>query len=269
MSMSPSNPASLLISIHDVSPLTLSECEEAVALLAELGIGASALTVLVIPRHEGGPPIDAHPPTIGFLRRLEEDGARLVMHGLTHRMTGRAWSPVGFFRAHLFARGQGEFHGSDAEDANRRLDEGAAILRRAGLERAARSFIPPAWLLSPAGREVVAARGFDFYELFRGIIHNGNRYAQRVIGWGSLSVVEAVATSIYADLQSASSNVDVRVAIHPADMRLLRQKRAIRRAVARLHSRMRPQNYTTYLTSQRRYLAASNDQGHSGRPSGR
>ena len=53
MSMSPSNPASLLISLHDVSPLTLSECEQAVALLAELGIGASALTVLAIPHHEG------------------------------------------------------------------------------------------------------------------------------------------------------------------------------------------------------------------------
>ena len=142
MSMSSSNPASLLISIHDVSPLTLSECEQAVALLAELGIGASALTVLAIPHHEGAAPLDVHPPTIEFLRRLEEEGARLVMHGLTHRMTGRAWSPLGFFRAHLFARGQGEFHASDADEANRRLDEGTAILRRAGLERAARAFVP-------------------------------------------------------------------------------------------------------------------------------
>ena len=257
MSMSPSNPASLLISLHDVSPLTLSECEQAVALLAELGIGASALTVLTIPHHDGGAPIDAHPPTIEFLRRLEEEGARLVMHGLTHRMTGRAWSPVGFFRAHLFARGQGEFHASSAEEANRRLDEGTAILRRAGLERATRSFVPPAWLLSPAARAVVAERGFDFYELFNGIICDGNRYARRVIGWGSLNPVEAIATSIYADLQSLGSSADVRVAIHPADMRLPRQKRAIRRALVRLQSRMRPQSYTTYLANQRKYLSAA------------
>jgi len=255
--MSPSNPASLLISLHDVSPLTLPECEQAVALLAELGIAASSLTILAIPHHDGAAPIDAHPPTIGFLRRLEDDGARLVMHGLTHRMRGRAWTPLGFFRAHLFARGQGEFHRSDADDANRRLDEGAAIFRRAGLERATSAFVPPAWLLSPAARAVVAERGFDFYELFNGVVHHGNRYARRVIGWGSLNAVEAVATAIYADLQSASSNVDVRIAIHPADMRLPRQKRAIRRAVARLLSRMRPQSYTTYLADQRRYLEAS------------
>ncbi len=255
--MSPSNPASLLLSIHDVSPLTLSECAQAVALLAELGIAASALTVLVIPHHEGGAPVDAHPPTIGFLRQLEDAGARLVMHGLTHRMSGRAWTPLGFFRAHLFARGQGEFHRSDADEARRRLDEGAAILRRAGLERAARSFVPPAWLLSRAARAVVAERGFEFYELFNGIIHHGNRYARRVIGWGSLGAIEATATAVYADLQSATCNVDVRVAIHPADMRLPRQKRAIRRAVARLLPRMRALSYTSYLMNQTRALEAS------------
>lgn len=253
--MSSSNPASLLISLHDVSPLTLSECEQAVALLAELGVGASALTVLAIPNHEGRAPIDAHPATIQFLRGLEERGARLVMHGLTHRMSGRAWTPLGFFRAHLFARGQGEFHASDAEEANRSLDEGTAILRRAGLERATDSFVPPAWLLSPAARAVVTERGFDFYELFNGIFHHGHRYARRVIGWGSLSALEAVATSIYADLQSATSSVDVRVAIHPADMRMPGQKRAVRRAVTRLLGRMRSESYTTYLSHQRNLAA--------------
>ena len=104
---------------------------------------------------------------------------------------------------------------------------------------------------------MVAERGFDFYELFNGIVHHGNRYARRVIGWGSLNPVEAIATSIYADLQTLASNVDVRVAIHPADMRLPRQRRAIRRSVARLQSRMRPESYTTYLASQRRSLSAA------------
>ena len=106
---------------------------------------------------------------------------------------------------------------------------------------------------------MVAERGFDFYEVFNGIIHDGNRYARRVIGWGSLNAVEAVATSIYADLQSLRASVDVRVAIHPADMRLPRQKRAIRRAVARLQSRMRPQSYTTYLASHQRQLGAAGE----------
>ena len=91
--MSAPGPAALLISLHDVSPLTLPECERAIALLRELGIAPSALTVLAIPHHEGKIPLHSHPATVNFLRALQDEGARLVMHGLTHRMTGRAWTP--------------------------------------------------------------------------------------------------------------------------------------------------------------------------------
>jgi predicted deacetylase len=248
--------AALLISLHDVSPLTLPECEEAIALLRALGVSPSELTVLAIPHHEGKITLDQHPPTVRFLRELEESGARLVMHGLTHRMTGRAWTPAGFFRGHLFARGQGELLASDADDAARRLDEGAAILRRAGLETATSAFVPPAWLLSPAARTVVAGRGFAFYEVFAGIVHNETLRARRVVGWGSLNPVEAVATALYADLQSARSGVDTRLAIHPADLRRPGQRRAIRRVLSRLLPRMRPQSYTSYLADHTPSLTA-------------
>jgi len=36
-----------------------------------------------------------------------------------------------------------------------------------------RAFVPPAWLLSPAGRQAVGAAGFEFYETFGGIVHAG------------------------------------------------------------------------------------------------
>jgi predicted deacetylase len=254
--MSTPRPASLLISLHDVSPQTLPECEEAIALLGGLGVSPSALTVLAIPHHEAKIPLDRHPPTVQFLRALEESGARLVMHGLTHRMSGRAKSPLGFFRAHIFARGQGELHGADAADTARRLDEGQEILHRAGLEAATRAFVPPAWLLSRAARAVVARRGFDFYEIFSGIVHNDRLRARRVIGWGSLNAVETVATALYADLQSLRSGLDTRLAIHPADMRRPAQRRAIVRTISRLLPRMRPQNYTGYLAAETPSLTA-------------
>jgi predicted deacetylase len=240
-------PAALLVSLHDVSPLTLADCEAAIALLRDAGLAPSQLTVLAIPHHEERIALDAHPPTIRFLRDLEEQGARLMMHGLTHRMVGRAWTPLGMFRAHIFARGQGELYNADAAETARRLDEGRAILVRAGLEGATRAFVPPAWLLSPAGRQVVAQRGFDFYEIFGGIIHHGTRHARRVVGWGSLNPIETVATAIYADLQSIRTGLDTRLAIHPADMRLPSQRRAINRILTRLLPRMRALNYATYL----------------------
>lgn len=240
-------PASLLVSLHDVSPLTLPACEAAVALLGELGVPPSALTVLAIPHHQENVPLDAHPPTVRFLRDLEAAGARLVMHGLTHRMGGRAWTPLGFYRAHVFARGQGELFTCGEADTARRLDAGSEILARAGLASATRAFVPPAWLLSPAARRVVAARDFEFYEVFGGIVFRGRRLARRVIGWGSLSGLEAAVTAVYADLQSARSNADTRLAVHPADMARAGQRRAIRRVISRLLPRMRPQSYTAYL----------------------
>jgi predicted deacetylase len=241
--------AALLVSLHDVSPLTLVDCERACALLRTAGLEPAALTVLAIPRHEGGLALDADPATVRFLRGLADQGATLVMHGLTHRMPGRAWGPVGFVRGHVFARGQGELLRATAAEAARALEEGAAILRRAGLEAATRAFVPPAWLLSEEARVVVERAGFVFYETFAGIVHGGRVRAPRVIGWGSLNAVETIATALYADLQSRLPTRDTRVAVHPADMRRASQPRAIARALARLRERTHAQSYDSYLAA--------------------
>jgi len=242
--------SALLVSLHDVSPLTVDACADAVAMLGELGVRAADLTVFVIPHHDGVTTIDAHAPTVRFLRDLAGSGACLAMHGLTHRMPGRSYSPAGIIRAHVFARGQGELYKSDAADTRRRLDEGAALLRRAGLDEATRAFVPPAWQLSPAARQVVEAAGFEFYEMFGGIVHGAGRRARRLIGWGSLNPVEAAATAIWATAQSLRPLADTRLAIHPADMRRPGQTRAVRRVLQRLLPRMRALSYRAFLQAQ-------------------
>lgn len=95
---------------------------------------------------------------------------------------------------------------------------------------------------------MVAARGFTFYELFGGIVSGGAVHARTVVGWGSLSAVEAAATALYADLQVRTLRGDARVAIHPADMARSSQRKAIRRVVSRLLGQMPAFNYRTYLT---------------------
>jgi predicted deacetylase len=237
----------LLVSLHDVSPLTLEPAQAAASLLGELGIAPAQLTVFVIPFHESKTPLDQHPPTVAFLRDLADRGARLVMHGLTHRMNGRAWTPAGLLRGHIFARGQGEMYRCTAADAEARIDQARGILARAGLSGAARAFVPPAWLLSAAAHDVVTAAGFEFFELFGGIIYRGRRLAPRVIGWGSLGEVEARATALYADVQHRLPPVDTRLAVHPVDITRPSQRRAIARVVGRLRPRFRPLNYTDYL----------------------
>jgi hypothetical protein len=102
-------------------------------------------------------------------------------------------------------------------------------------------------LLSRAALQVVRGAGFEFYELFGGIQHRGRRLVPRVIGWGSLSGVEARATALYADLQSRLPARDLRIAVHPADMRRPSQRRAITRVLKRVLAQARPLSYDDYL----------------------
>ncbi len=237
----------LLVSIHDVSPLTLALSQRAVALAEEAGVARHHLTLLVIPRHEDAAPLDEHPATVAWLRGLSGEGATLVQHGCTHRMAGRSLGPRGLFWAHLFARGQGEFFNLPGDETARRIERGRAILRRAGLEAATSGFVPPAWLASPDAACVMERSGFTFLEWLEGLHHLGQRRAPRVIGLGSLNAVEAAATAAWAALQVHGRPADTRLAIHPADLTRPSSTRAVRRALQALLLGHRPLSYAAYL----------------------
>ena len=241
----------LLVSVHDVSPLTLEASQRAVALLESEGVPARALTLLVIPRHEDRAPLDRHGPTRDWLRMLADSGASLAMHGLTHRMAGRVRNPWRWALARGFARGQGEFLLSDRDDFMLRLDASRAIFRRAGLDEALSGFVPPAWLLSKAAMLEVRQSGFAYYERFSGIVCRDVVQARRLIGFGSLTAVEARATGAYGRLQAARPPADTRLAIHPADLARPATIAAIRTVLSRLRNRLRPLNYADYLLSLR------------------
>jgi len=106
--------AALLVSIHDVSPLTLENSQRAVEVALDAGVPIEAMTILVIPRHEDRISIDEHPTTCAWLRGLAERGAQLVMHGYTHRMVGSPRTPWRWFATRCFARNQGELAVCDA-----------------------------------------------------------------------------------------------------------------------------------------------------------
>ena len=242
-------PHALLVSIHDVSPLTLEACYRAVDLAIAAGVPLPALTLLVIPCHEDSAPLDEHPGACAWLRDLDARGAHLIMHGCSHRMSGRSLSPRGLFWAHAFARGQGEFFRSDADETRQRLERGKAILLRAGLASATTSFVPPAWLLSTEARAVVRGHGFDCYEEMGGIVTPRGLVARRLVGWGSLSPIEACVTRWWAALQMRRPYADTRLAIHPADMTRPRTVASIRAALRALRNHSSPKSYRAFLQS--------------------
>lgn len=239
---------SLLVSLHDVSPLTLDASSEAVRLLRDAGVPATALTVLVVPFHDSKIRIDAHEPTRRFLGNLADAGAQLVMHGYTHRMKERA-GPFGWPLAHGFARGQGELYRKSREDTARCLELGREILCAAGLRDATRGFVPPAWLLSRGAAEAVRAADFDFYERFGGVVAQGRLVARRLIGWGALNAIEAWATTVWAQMLARRAPVDTRLAVHPPDVIRARTRASIRKVLARLLRLTEPVTYADCLAS--------------------
>jgi predicted deacetylase len=169
------------------------------------------------------------------------------MHGLTHRMEDRVRNPWQWALATGFARGEGEFLLSDRGDFARRLEASRGIFRRAGLEEALPGFVPPAWLLSKAALTEVRQSGFAFYERLSGIVCRDAVRARRLIGFGSLTTIEARTTSIHGRWQSLRTPQDTRLAIHPGDMTRPCNVNAIRTIVKALRHRLEPLNYTEYL----------------------
>jgi len=239
----------LLVSIHDVSPLTLEACQRAALMLNRAGLPTTALTLLVIPNHEGRADLALHPSTCDWLRAMGNAGATLVMHGYAHRMPGPAFLPWDWPKAYGFARGQGEFAVTDVEETRERIAAGQTILQGAGLASALHGFVPPAWLASKAATRVIRSSGFSFVEYFSGIEANGKRHARKVIGLGSLSAIEAWITAAFATIEARRATADTRLAIHPADMDRPYSARAMEKLFGRLREKFVSRSYADFLAT--------------------
>ena len=246
--MSGSARPSLMVSIHDVSPLTWVESRRAVELAQCCGIPLQALTVLVIPEHEGSFELVGYPAFVDWLKELSRGGATLVAHGLTHRMSGSVGSLTQLAWAYGFAAGQAEFYNIGRDRARELLARVKAAFEAVGLGEALSGFVPPAWLLSRAARDELAVWGAAYLESMRGIELGAHLFSSRLIGWGARSVIESLLTAFHAELQCLRQVADTRLAVHPRDMTSRVCVRSIARALRRLGPRTEPLSYARYLS---------------------
>ncbi len=243
--------SALLVSLHDVSPITLAACKQAVGLLRKAAFPLESLTVLAIPFHEGQVKLCDHAGTIQFLKQLQDGGATLIMHGLTHRMPKHKFNLCAWPMAYGFARGQSEFYYSTESQAKTSLAASQSIMEKAGFSSAAKRFIPPAWLLSRACLVAVRQADYEFYELLDGIHWHDRVLAPRLIGWGSLTAIESHLTSTWAHLNSVRSPHDTRLVIHPVDMSRPVSRRSLVQVLSRMCEKLVPVSYSRYLNEPR------------------
>jgi len=149
----------IVVSIHDVSPLTRDRTEAILGDLKRLGVPVTSL--LVIPDHHRRGLISEDSAFAQWLRAKCGLGHEAVLHGYFHLREPRSAEGL---RKRLITRsytaGEGEFFDLEKPAARHLLDRGRAALEACGVR--ASGFIAPAWLLGAEAEQAVREAGFEY-----------------------------------------------------------------------------------------------------------
>ena len=207
----------LLVSVHDVTPAHADALERVFALLEEIGVGRYAL--LVVPEWHGAWPLADHPEFTAMLAERQRAGAEVLLHGLTHDEAGSRRTPLQHLRAWGRTAREAEFLSLTADEAGRRVDFGAAVLRQAGLEPV--GFVPPAYFHGRGLDGVLRERGFAVTEDAWSVIRlaDGARFRAPAVQWSTRTRLRAAAGVGIAALRRPFDRPRglLRFAIHPPD----------------------------------------------------
>jgi uncharacterized protein len=233
----------LVVSFHGLAPHTQRPCQEFLLQLAELGVPRASL--LVVPRWHGMETILERPFFLRWLRSLAEAGHEICLHGLTHRAEAPPPGPVSALIRRVYAAGEGEFYGIGREQAEARVREGLEILAAAGLR--ARGFVAPAWLLSPAGREVLRRLDFDYTVTPRhlDLLGEGLRVAAPTVVFSTRGFLRRSVSPLVGRARFAATRRQpiLRVSVHPQDLYEHGVRRALISVLQRALADREPRTY--------------------------
>jgi predicted deacetylase len=165
---------SLVVSIHDVSPVTRTRVD---AMLEDLSReGVSVTSLLVIPDHHHRGRIDLDPVFSKWLRELVAKGHESVLHGYHHlRPTKTGEGVATRLITRHYTAGEGEFHDLSFDGASELLGRGKEALSGCGVPYT--GFIAPAWLLGDEAERALRDEGFAYTTRIGSVIDLENEYS--------------------------------------------------------------------------------------------
>ena len=235
----------LVVSLHDVSPLTRPVFASMLDELAALGVTQCSL--LVIPDHHARGHMLADPSFCRWLESLAARGHELVVHGYYHQRPAHpAETARQRFMTKVYTMGEGEFYDLSREDA-------AALLARAQADfqqlsaPAPTGFIAPAWLLGAAAGEAVRAAGFRYTTYLSGVqdYAGGEFIRSQSLVYSCRNTWRRACSLLWnrALERRLRRNPLVRLSLHPPDYHHPRIWRQIRRLLGEL---LRTRTVSTY-----------------------
>lgn len=151
--------AALVVSIHDVSPLTCTQTQKILTDLSQTGLGVTSL--LVIPNHHRSGLISQNPEFFSWIQSKVNEGHEPVLHGYYHLREKKVGEGLGKrLVTESYTAGEGEFYDLSQEEALLRLQAGLKAFGECGLKTT--GFIAPAWLLGDDAENAVRRAGFEY-----------------------------------------------------------------------------------------------------------
>lgn len=209
---------SLVVSIHDVSPLTWKVTEQILNRLYLLGVRRTSL--LVIPdHHQQGHFLDDR-PFCEWLQNRVGAGHEPVIHGYYHWRQRKAFeSFLQKFTTRVYTADEGEFFDKTEQEAFELVGQALGEFRSIGLEPM--GFIAPAWLLSKEAEKALCRLGLRYTTRLRSVTELGSgrvRSSQSLV-YSTRNSWRRITSLLWnAHLQTRlQRNPLLRLSIHPPD----------------------------------------------------
>ncbi|MGB8355045.1 MAG: polysaccharide deacetylase family protein [Chthoniobacteraceae bacterium] len=210
---------SLVVSIHDVSPLTFEASRTILSALEKWGVRHCSL--LVIPNHHlRGHFLDDR-KFCDWLVTQGQAGHEIIIHGYTHQRERRqAESPWQKMMTRTYTADEGEFYDIDEKRATELLTRAHEEFATIGFHPP--GFIAPAWLLSDAGEQALRKAEIAYTTRLGNVLHlpTGTKHDAISMVYSVRSAWRRAASLVWnASLfRRLKTNPLLRVSIHPPDL---------------------------------------------------
>jgi predicted deacetylase len=217
--MPPASDAALVVSLHDVSPLTWEPCRRILRELRDVGV--ARVSLLVIPDHHRRGNFLQQPEFCDWLKREVAAGHEAVLHGYHHQRSPRDGESLRErWVTRSYTAGEGEFFDLPYETARDLVNRGREEFRQIGLIPS--GFIAPAWLLGAEAERAVRDAGFLYTTRISGVwdLRRGEVHRSQSLCWSVRAAWRRVASLAWNGwlFRRIAGAPLLRIAIHPVDI---------------------------------------------------
>jgi predicted deacetylase len=230
--------SSLIVAIHDVAPATFEACATIVKVLEKQG--PIRFSLLLVPFYHRQRFISQHADLLKWLKRREQLGDEIVLHGLTHTDDQIIQYPWDRMKRRVYTT-EGEFAALSIAEAKKRLIFARSCLD--ALEFSVNGFVAPAWLFPPFLLDLLAESGFSYTTTLRKLIVLPQQTAITLstIVYSTRSAWRKQVSLLYNQMRylGAKQTDPLRIVLHPGDVDatiLAHSQRLLKKALAKRQS---------------------------------